>query len=341
MKNGLTQTTALDIEGKYTDEVPQYTGVYYRDANDLIMHDLKERGLLLKKESITHSVAMCPRTGVPLIYKTQDSWFINIQSIKHLLAVNNEKINWLPEHLKHGRFAKSMESAPDRCISRTRYWATPMPVWASEEGDMIVLGSREEIYEWSKTGSKNIEKKDVDGKVVYRDIVRDREFDLHRPFIDDVWFIKDGVRYDRIPEVLDPWLDSGSMPYAQMHYPFENQEAFLASFPADYVAEYVGQVRAWFFFMHAIATMLTMPYKLVDGAQGRGSLVDDKPVLPVVPEKYNSPAFTNVVCTGVLGGDDGRKMSKSLGNYPDPRYALEQYGGDTMRMYMCTSPIVL
>ncbi len=346
-KYNLFQTEALDLEGKYTAEVPTYQWTYYREANDTIMQDLKNADLLYKKESITHSVAMCPRTNVPLIYKAQDAWFINIQAVKPLLFANNEKVHWVPDHLKNGRFLKSMESAPDRCISRTRYWATPMPVWTSEDGDMIVLGSREEIYELSQTGSKNIEKRVVDWKEVYRDTLTDKELDLHRPYIDSVrWMKKSPMsgemqKYTRIAEVLDPWLESGSMPYAQVHYPFENKEKFEASFPADYVAEYVWQVRAWFFFMHAIATMFTMPKKLLTNRDGSTELIDDEPVLPLPKEKYNSPAFTNVVCTGVLAGNDGRKMSKSYGNYPDPKETIEWFGGDTIRLYLCASPIVV
>ncbi len=329
-KFGLTQTEVLDLEWKYNSIISDMAGVYYRDANDIVIDKLKASWLLLKKEQIVHSVAMCPRTNVPLIYKTQDSWFINIQSIKGKLVEHNQDINWVPWHLKDGRFAKSMESAPDWCISRTRYWATPMPVWAPEnissplwkggaEGGGIfdpstiqVLGSREEIFQLDQTGSRKLIKQELDGKVIYIDVDTNKEFDLHRPFIDKIWGTVDGVKYVRIPEVLDPWLESGSMPYAQVHYPFENKAKFENSFPADYVAEYLGQVRCWFFFMHALGVML-----------------------------FDSPAFTNVICTGVLAGNDGRKMSKSYGNYPDPKESMEKYGSDALRMYMANSPIVV
>ncbi len=320
-KFSLTQTEVLDLEWKYNPIISDMAGVYYRDANDIVIDKLKASWLLLKKEQIVHSVAMCPRTNVPLIYKTQDSWFINIQSIKGKLAEHNQEINWVPWHLKDGRFAKSMESAPDWCISRTRYWATPMPVWAPESDvlnssvnpdTLKVLGSREEIFQLDQLGSHKLIKQELDGKIIYIDTDTNKEFDLHRPFIDKIWGMVDGFKYVRIPEVLDPWLESGSMPYAQVHYPFENKAKFENSFPADYVAEYLGQVRCWFFFMHALGVML-----------------------------FDSPAFTNVICTWVLAGNDGRKMSKSYGNYPDPKESMEKYGSDALRMYMANSPIVV
>lgn len=311
LKYNLTQTEALDEGWNYSTEISDYTGVYYRDANDLIIERLKTKDLLVKKESITHSVAMCPRTNIPLIYKTQDNRFIDIKSVKEQLIKENQKINRVPGHLKEGRFLKSMESAPDRCISRTKYRATPMPVRESDSGDRKVLGSKEEIYDLDQTGSKILEKRELNGKIIYRDTLNNKELDLHRPYIDAVRGVEAGQKFSRVPQVLDPWLESGSMPYAQVHYPFEHKEKFEKSFPADYVAEYLGQVRCRFFFMHALGVML-----------------------------FENPAFLNVICTWVLAGNDGRKMSKSYGNYPDPMESMKTHGSDSLRMYFSSNPIV-
>ncbi|USN57063.1 MAG: class I tRNA ligase family protein [Candidatus Peribacteria bacterium] len=309
----------MNSRGEYTAQIADLEGVYYRDANDLLTERLKESGSLFTKASITHRVAFCPRTHIPLVYKAQDSRFIDIQSIKDKLLEANESINWYPEHFKYGRFAKSIESAPDWCISRSRYWGTPMPVYAPEQqvreqnvqsDDVVVIGSREELYQLQLNGSNVLEKKVVDGKEIYWNTVRDAELDMHIPYLDDVWFEIDGVKYVRIPDVLDSRMESGSMPYGQMHYPFENKEKMEASFPADYIVEYTGQIRAWFYVMHVLGVIL-----------------------------FDKPAFTNVICHGVVSGNDGRKMSKSLKNYPDPKPTFEQYGGDAIRMSILTSPL--
>lgn len=293
-KMGVHISAALDNEGKYTSEISDYEGMHYQEANEVISAKLKEMGRLFKKESINHRVAMDPRTGTPLIYKAQDSWFINIQDLKDKLIAENEGINWQPNHLKHGQFLKSMESAPDWCISRSRYWGTPMPIWvgrdeAGNEVDMKVFGSRAEIE--AASGMKIT--------------------DLHRPFIDDITWTENGISYTRLPEVLDVWMDSGSMPYAQMHYPFEKQAEMVASYPADFIVEYIGQVRAWFYVMHVVGVAL-----------------------------FDKRSFTNVITTGIVNGNDGRKMSKSYGNYPDPRKTIETYGADAIRFYMANSPLL-
>ncbi|MCD5374976.1 isoleucine--tRNA ligase [Candidatus Gracilibacteria bacterium] len=293
-KEGVHISTALDDAGCYTEEIPDYEGMHYQDANDAVSEKLKELGLLFKKESINHRVAMCPRSGTKLIYKAQDSWFINIQEIKDRLLAENEGINWQPNHLKHGQFLKSVESAPDWCISRTRYWGTPMPIWMGtnaegEEVDMKVFGSKKEI-------------EDASGMTIT---------DLHRPYIDDITWQENGLTYTRLPEVLDVWMDSGSMPYAQMHYPFENKAPMENSYPADFIVEYIGQVRAWFYVMHVVGVAL-----------------------------FDKRAFTNVITTGIVMGSDGRKMSKSFGNYPDPRGTIGKYGADAIRFYMANSPLL-
>lgn len=180
----------------------------------------------------------------------------------------------------------------------------------NQKSDLIVIWSREELFQLSKNGSNNIEKRQIDGKTIYRNTTRNAELDLHRPFIDDVWFEKDGVRYERTSEVLDSWMESASMPYAQVHYPFENKEKFEASFPADYIVEYTGQIRAWFYVMHVLWVAL-----------------------------FDKPAFTNVICHGVIAGNDWRKMSKSLWNFPDPKPTFTQYGGDAVRMSILTTPL--
>ena len=293
-KEGVHISTALDDAGCYTEEIPDYEGMHYQEANDVVAEKLKELWLLFKKESINHRVAMCPRSGTKLIYKAQDSWFINIQDMKDKLIAENEWINWQPNHLKHGQFLKSMESAPDWCISRTRYWGTPMPIWIGfdaegNEKDMKVFSSREEI---TKASGMEI-------------------VDLHRPFIDDITWEENGLTYKRTPEVLDVWMDSGSMPYAQMHYPFENNQAMESSYPADFIVEYIGQVRAWFYVMHVVWVAL-----------------------------FDTRAFTNVITTGIVMGSDGRKMSKSYGNYPDPKITIKKYGADAIRFYMANSPLL-
>lgn len=261
------------------------------EAGDLIVDDLKQRGLLFKEKPFTHQYPFCYRCHSKLIYKTQPAWYVDIQKLKPKLIDENEKINWQPKSLKHGRFLKGMEAAPDWNISRDRYWGTAMPIWRCSDCNKIkVIGSYDELYTLS--GQK------LD--------------DYHRPYVDEVDFkCECGGIYKRIPQVLDCWFESGAMPFAERHYPFENKEDFTKKFPADYVVEYIAQTRAWFYIMHVLAVAL-----------------------------FGRPAFKNVVATGVIAGEDGRKMSKSLGNYTDPREILDKFGGDALRFYLMSSPLM-
>lgn len=538
-RENLYQTNALNEEWRYTAEIYDMKWLYYRkdsdteaagesNANDEVMRRLTTQWLLFRKESITHTVPLCPRTQTPLIYKTQDSWFVDIDSIKPQLLAQNENINRVPNSVKYSRFAKSIETAPDRCISRTKYWATPMPVWIAKDAewntvDTKVMWSREDIYNLDQTGSKaimkinlirhwetnfnisrtcdsmgeailsekweqqalelanKIEKSDsniyfvsplprtwktikphfdkilssddiskIDSKYfeivnnyqslrksweilnllkendsnklnfdlwnnIYIDyrlaehispnfqwkeyilnrkqtrsydpifetwegvmdiydrskmfmnyvlwifnnkniyivshqeplmhfakIMSDydydndterrwirakiqnakivsyyyntqtgKEFDFHRPYIDSIWGQDWENRYSRTPEVLDPWMDSGSMPFAQLHYPFENADAFKDWFPADFIGEGAGQIRCRFQMMHNVSTLMT-----------------------------GKNAYKNVVVTGTVQWNDWRKMSKSFGNYPDIRPTIEKYGADSIRMMLLGSPLM-
>ncbi len=283
----------VDEDGKYTQEMGDWAGTYVRDANQLIIDDLKKRNLLVEVKNYTHSYPYCYRCETPLIYMAQKNWFVNIQEIKDELLENNENIEWIPEHFKHGRFRNTIETAPDWCVSRTRYWATGMPVWECQNcGETEVFGSVESIEKRS-------------GMEVT---------DLHRPDIDRIKFDCkncDGQMH-RIEEVLDCWMESGSMPYAELHYPFENKEQFEESFPSDFISEYTAQLRAWFYYLHVLSTAL-----------------------------FKSESFKNCVVSGVLRGTDGRKMSKSYGNYPDPEQVLKKYGGDALRFVLMKSPLMM
>ncbi len=288
---GLSIFEAIDDAGKFTEPVSDYKGMYFKDADPLIIDNLEKRGLLFAQGKIVHSYPICYRCGTPLLYKAQESWYVDMQKVKPAMLKNNEKINWVPEHFKEGLFKHVIETAPDWGISRTRYWATPIPIWKCEKcGALDVVGSIKEIEE--KSGKKVT--------------------DLHRPYIDEhTWKCeKCGGEMKRVPEVVDVWLESGSMPYAQFHYPFENKEKFEKNFPGDFIVEYVAQVRAWFNMLHRVATIVS-----------------------------DSNAFKNVIVTGVIKGTDGRKMSKSFGNYPDPKGTIEKYGGEALRLFFVRSPL--
>jgi isoleucyl-tRNA synthetase len=267
-----------------------FAGMFYKKADKFIIEDLTSRGKLFKNERITHRFPYHDRCNTNLIQRAQKSWFVNVQDLKPELLKNNQNINWVPSHLKDGRFALGIEQAPDWGISRSRFWATPMPVWESADGDRIVVSSVAEIEKLSGQKVK----------------------DLHRPYIDQIKFSINGKEYKRIPEVLDSWFEAGSMPYAQLHYPYENNEKFEATFPGDYIVEYIGQVRAWFYVTHVLSTAL-----------------------------FGSNGFKNVVSTGVLAGNDGRKMSKTYGNYTDPKQIIETIGGDALRLYLMASPLMV
>ena len=294
---GINAFHVIDDNGYYVDS--NYKGLEVWENNKFIAKDLKEKGIVWKIEYIRHEYPFNPRSKQRIMYRAIPSWFFAIQGQKPLMLEQNENINWFPSHLKHGRFAKNIEQAPDWNLSRDRFWATAMPVWKSDRGTVKVVGSYAELKELSGV--------ELD--------------DYHRPWVDNITFEIDGEKFTRIDKVLDCWFESGSMPFAQLHYPFENRQKFEANYPADFIVEYIGQVRAWFYYVHAVNTALAEI-----GAFG--------------PDCQHKNAYSNVITTGVVAGNDGRKMSKSLGNFTDPNELMDKFSADSLRFLLLSSPLL-
>ena len=297
-RHGISAFHVIDDNGYYTDG--NYKGLEVWDNNKFIAKDLKEKGVVWKIEYIRHEYPFNPRSKQRIMYRAIPSWFFDIQGQKPLMLEQNEHINWFPRHLKHGRFAKNIEQAPDWNLSRDRFWATAMPVWKGDRGTVKVVGSYAELKELSGV--------ELD--------------DYHRPWVDDITFTIDGETFTRIDKVLDCWFESGSMPFAQLHYPFENQAKFEQNYPADFIVEYIGQVRAWFYYVHAVNAALAEI-----GAFGEAGT-------------QHKNAYSNVITTGVVAGNDGRKMSKSLGNFTDPNELMDKFSADSLRFLLLSSPLL-
>ncbi|MFH1822769.1 MAG: isoleucine--tRNA ligase [Patescibacteria group bacterium] len=292
LKLDLPVIPGIDEKGFFNETVPQFKGVYFKKADKMIIADLAKRGLLFKKEQTTHSYPFCHRCETQLFYNAIPAWFLSIEKIRKRMLELNEKINWFPKYLKHGRFAQGIEQAPDWNISRNRYFATPIPIWECDKcKKREIMGSVKDLEK--KSGKKNIT-------------------DIHSHFIDNLtWKCKCGGEMHRIKEVFDCWVESGSMSFAQMHYPFENKEKFEKNFPAQFISEYISQTRAWFYVMHVMSTAL-----------------------------FNSNSFENVVTTGVIFNEKGEKMSKSKKNYPDPWEVINKFGADALRFYLMSSSLM-
>lgn len=311
-ENDIPRVHVLDDNGYYFPEVAEqlYALMPWVDAskplevwdnNKNIAKGLEKAGVVWKTEYVRHEYPFNPRSGQRIMYRAIPSWFFDIQGSKPLMLEQNENINWFPPHLKHGRFEKNIEQAPDWNLSRDRFWATAMPVWKGDRGTVKVVGSYAELKELSGVELE----------------------DYHRPWVDDITFEIDGEQFTRIDKVLDCWFESGSMPFAQLHYPFENKQKFEANYPADFIVEYIGQVRAWFYYVHAVNTNLAQI-----GAFGADS------------QRPQKNAFKNVITTGVVAGNDGRKMSKSLGNFTDPNELMDKFSADSLRFLLLGSPLL-
>ncbi len=287
----------VDEKGCYTSEVPWYQGTQVFEANAAIIDYLRNQGYLLSQQDYEHSYPHCWRTDTPLIYRAVSSWFVNVTKIKAELIAKNQEIDWIPSHVKDGAFGHWLAGARDWSITRNRYWGSPIPVWKSTDANyprIDVYGSLDEIE---------------------RDFGV-RPTNLHRPFIDELTRPNPDdptghSRMERVSDVLDCWFESGSMPYGQAHYPFENQQSFEQGFPADFIVEYIGQTRGWFYTLHVLSVAL-----------------------------FDAPPFRHCIAHGILLGEDGRKLSKRLKNYPDPREVFEEIGADAMRWFLLSSSVL-
>jgi len=291
-KDNVDAFCPLDANGRFTETVPEFKGLFVKDADKGIIKLLKEKGRMVDVGVIKHSYPFCYRSDTPLIYRAVPSTFVNVESIKDRLVANNDQTYWVPDFVKEKRFKNWLENARDWAVSRNRFWGTPIPMWVSDDGkETVVIGSIEELEQLSG----------------------ERVTDLHRESIDHIELeSKEGRgKLKRIDEVFDCWFESGSMPYAQQHYPFENKEKFEASFPADFIAEGIDQTRGWFYTLMVLSTAL-----------------------------FNKPPFKNLICNGLVQAEDGRKMSKRLKNYPEPTLILDRYGADALRLYLINSPVV-
>lgn len=294
-KYGLPVLVTVNADGRFLDEVTLVAGMWFKDADKVISRELRDRGLVFHLTQFRHNYPHCWRDNGPLMYYARDTWYVRATAYRDQLVSLNQTINWVPEHFKNGRFGNWLEDVKDWALGRERYWGTPLPVWIADDPEvehMVCIGSVAELE--AKTG---------------RDLT---ELDLHRPYVDDItWeetFGDRTVTMRRVPELIDVWFDSGSMPVAQWGYPFKNKEMFEAQFPADYICEAVDQTRGWFYSLHAIATMV-----------------------------FDSVSYKNVICLGHIMADDGSKMSKSKGNIVVPWEVIDKYGADAMRWYMFTA----
>lgn len=288
-REGIELVNPVDHNGKFTQEVTDFAGLYVKDADKEIIRRLKQEKKVFHQGQIRHRYPFCWRSDTPLIYKAVSTWFVAVEKIKEQMLNANEQIHWVPDHIKHGRFGKWLENARDWAISRNRYWGTPIPIWRSEDGELLVISSIAELEQ--KTGQKIT--------------------DLHRHFIDQLEILHNGKIFRRVSEVFDCWFESGSMPYAQDHFPFENREAMMQRFPADFIAEGLDQTRGWFYTLIVLSTAL-----------------------------FDKPAFKNVIVNGIILAEDGQKMSKRLKNYPEPMTVVSRYGADAVRLYLLNSPAV-
>jgi isoleucyl-tRNA synthetase len=290
-EHGLPEVCPVNEECEFTSEVADYAGRRVKDADKDIIRRLKEDGVLVKRSTIKHNYPHCWRDDAPLIYRAVSTWFVDIGKIKDRMVAANRSVNWVPSHIRDGRFGKWLENARDWAISRNRYWGNPLPIWRNDTGETVCVGSVEELARLSG-----------------REIT-----DIHKHFVDKIEIpSKNGGKpLRRVSEVLDCWFESGSMPYAQLHYPFENKERFEENFPADFIAEGLDQTRGWFYTLVVLGAAL-----------------------------FDKPPFKNVVVNGLILAEDGQKMSKRKKNYPDPMVVFDSHGADALRLFLLSSPVV-